>query len=109
MSYDTTEGFVSQEIRTIASIKAARAALGWTQAVLAKRAGISVVSLARLEAGLSSARLSTLAKIKGAFEAFGVRIADDYPPGGFTLTVAPRALQSHAPDGNLVGPSPQGE
>lgn len=79
---------MSQEARIISSIKAARAALDWSQPVLAKRAGVSLVALARLEAGMASPRLSTLSKLKAAIESAGVRIADDYPPGGYTLTVS---------------------
>ena len=79
---------MSQEIRIVSAIKAARAALNWSQPVLAKRAGISVVALARLEAGMASPRLSTVSKLKAAIESAGVRIADDYPPGGYTVTVS---------------------
>ncbi|MCG5504567.1 helix-turn-helix domain-containing protein [Ectothiorhodospira variabilis] len=105
MSSDPSESFVSQEIRIISSIKSARAALGWTQPELAQRAGISKVALARLEAGLASPRLSTLTKIKAALEAGGVRIADDYPPGGYTLTVFTEGLVPQRADGKAVGGS----
>jgi len=77
-----------QEIRIISSIKAARAALDWSQPVLAQKANVSIVAIARLETGTVSPRLSTISKIKTAIEAAGVRIADDYPPGGYTLTVS---------------------
>lgn len=79
---------MSQETRIVSAIKAARAALNWSQPILAKRAGISLVALARLEAGMASPRLSTISKLKDAIEAAGVRIADDYPPGGYTVTVS---------------------
>lgn len=79
---------MSQEIRIISAIKAARAALDWSQPVLAKKAGVSLVALARLEAGMASPRLSTISKLKAAIERAGVRIADDYPPGGYTVTVS---------------------
>lgn len=87
---------MSQETRIISSIKAARAALDWSQPVLAKRAGISLVALARLEAGMASPRLSTISKLKAAIEGAGVRIADDYPPGGYTVTVSDAGIAESA-------------
>lgn len=83
---------MSQEIRIVSSLRAARAALGWSQPVFAKQAGVSLVALARMEAGMASPRLSTVAKLKSAIENAGVRIADDYPPGGYTVTVTQGAI-----------------
>ena len=83
---------MSQESRIISAIKAARGALEWSQPVLAKKAGISLVALARLEAGNVSPRLSTISKIKAAIEDAGIRIADDYPQGGYTVTVNEAAV-----------------
>ena len=78
----------SQEDRYISAIKSARAALGWTQPDLAKYSGVSLVTIARIEAGIISPRLSTLGKLKAAIEKAGARIADDHPVRGFTLTVS---------------------
>ena len=83
---------MSQEIRTISSIKAARIALGWSQPDLAARSGVSLVAIARLEAGMVSPRLSTLSKLKEALTAAGVRIVDNEPPGGYTLSVNAQAI-----------------
>lgn len=83
---------MSQETRIVSSLRSARAALGWSQPVLAKRAGVSLVALARMEAGMASPRLSTVAKLKSAIENAGIRIADDYPPGGYTVTVTEAAI-----------------
>ncbi len=88
MSNYSKEIKMSQEIRIISSIKAARSALGWSQPMLSEKSGVSIVAIARLEAGMASSRLSTISRIKTAFESAGIRIADDYPPGGYTLTVS---------------------
>jgi len=88
----------------VSSIRAARAALGWSQPVLADKAGVSLVALARLEAGLVSPRLATIAKLKTAIEGAGIRIADDYPVGGYTLTATELAIQ-HAAQRTEVGTS----
>ena len=76
-----------QVIRVISALRAARSALGWNQPELAQRSGVGLVTIARMESGMMSPRLSTIAKLKTAIEGAGVRIADDYPAGGFTLTV----------------------
>lgn len=103
MSNDEKNLIVSQETRIVSSLRAARAALGWSQPQLAKRAGVSLVALARLEAGMTSPRLSTLVKLRGAIENAGVRIADDCPVGGFTLTVHAQALIDSPVNGSVVG------
>ena len=64
------------------------------------------MALARLEAGLVSPRFSTVSKIKQALEREGVRIAEDYPVGGYTLTVSQEALQVGR---NMVGDEASGE
>lgn len=55
-------------------IRAARALLGWDQARLAKEAGVSVITIKRLEAaaGALPGRFETVMKVKRAVEAAGV-------------------------------------
>ncbi|WP_145770301.1 helix-turn-helix domain-containing protein [Denitratisoma oestradiolicum] len=100
----------SQETRIISAIRAARAALNWTQPDLAKNSGVALVTIARMESGMMSPRLSTLAKLKAAIETAGVRIADDYPPGGYTLTVSEQGISEAAGSSgrNLVGTNDSG-
>lgn len=83
---------MSQETRMISFIKSARAALGWSQPDLAEHSGVSLVAIARLEAGLASPRLSTVSKLKEAFSKAGVKVLDDQPEGGYTMVVAPAAV-----------------
>lgn len=85
-----------QVIRVIAALRAARSALGWNQPELAQRSGVGLVTIARMESGMMSPRLSTIAKLKTAIEHAGVRIADDYPVGGFTLTVTEPGIEEAA-------------
>lgn len=86
----------AQEVLVVSMIRAARTALGWTQAMLAKRSGISLVALARLESHVTSPRLSTISKIKAALEEAGIQIIEGQPSGGFTLQVTGTAIQSAA-------------
>lgn len=87
---------MSQETRIISTIKASRAALGWSQPDLAAHSGISLVAIARLEAGMASPRLSTISKLKEAFSRAGVRVIDDQPEGGYTMVVAEGAITMSA-------------
>jgi ribosome-binding protein aMBF1 (putative translation factor) len=56
-------------------IRAARALLGWDQGTLAEKAGVSVITVKRLEAASGDklhARFETVMKIKNAVEREGI-------------------------------------
>jgi transcriptional regulator with XRE-family HTH domain len=59
-----------------------RVALGWTQAELAERVGISRVALSHIEAGISNPGERTVALLAGVFkvEPHELVAATDYPP-----------------------------
>ena len=63
-------------------IRAARALLGWTQADLADKAGLSAFTLTVVEAGSERARSRTLSKIAAAFDAAGVLFLEPGEGGG---------------------------
>jgi transcriptional regulator with XRE-family HTH domain len=77
-------GFYSDGVITAGQIRAARALLGWYQAELAQKSGISEYTLKNLERGVSDPRSSTLAKLQQAFEKAGVVFLDpgDVRDGG---------------------------
>jgi transcriptional regulator with XRE-family HTH domain len=60
-------------------IRAGRALLGWSQLVLADRAGVSPITIKRLEAseGIFDARVATVAAVTEALEAAGVVFLPD--------------------------------
>jgi transcriptional regulator with XRE-family HTH domain len=58
-------------------LRAARAWLGWSQDELALKSGVSKHSIARYEQGRSIAYDDTLAKLKSALEAAGIRFHFD--------------------------------
>jgi len=80
-------------IRIISAIKAARSALGWSQPELARRSGVSVVTIARAESGAISPRISTLLALQKAIEDAGVVIQDNSPINGYTLIVLSNAIE----------------
>jgi len=55
-------------------IRASRAALRWSADDLARRAGVGIMTLKRMEAcdGIPSSRASTLADVQSALEAAGI-------------------------------------
>ncbi len=58
-------------------IRAARALLGWQQADLAKKAGISVTGLSNIEMGRTDPKASTLSAIEDALAASGIDFVND--------------------------------
>lgn len=82
----------TQEEMLVAAVRAARLALGWTQADLANASGISEVSIARLETSAISPRLGTISKVQGALQDAGAFISINQPAGGFTLILTPAAV-----------------
>jgi predicted transcriptional regulator len=79
-------------IRIISAIKAARSALGWSQPELARRSGVSVVTIARAESGAINPRISTLLALQKSIEDAGVVIQDNSPINGYTLIILPEAI-----------------
>src|SRR4051795_6072290 len=67
------------DVITTRQIKAARALLGWSQADLAKRSGVSEPTVARLESmdGELGGRELTAEKIRAAIESAGVLFIDE--------------------------------
>jgi transcriptional regulator with XRE-family HTH domain len=59
-----------------AQCRAARGLLAWSQQDLADRAGVGIVTVHQLEAGISNPRRATLDVVKRAFEAAGVKFID---------------------------------
>lgn len=70
-----------------ARVRAARATLGWTQADLGRRVGITQRSINRLEQGKVDVRFSTAISIERVFRDAGIsfRVDED---GGFEMKVA---------------------
>ena len=75
-------------------IRAARSALRWSANELADRTEIASKTIRRIEAcdGLPDSKLSTIAKIKSTFEAFGIEFigSPDDAPG---IRIHPRDTQ----------------
>jgi transcriptional regulator with XRE-family HTH domain len=80
---------------TSAQCRAARGLLDWTQQELADRAGVGIVTVRQVEAGLSEPRRATLEVIRRALEAGGVEFIDENGGGpGVRLRKIQRARKS---------------
>jgi transcriptional regulator with XRE-family HTH domain len=68
-----------ERLVTTRQIKAARALLGWSQADLSDRSGVSEPTIARLEAinGRLGGREGTAEKIQAAIESAGIEFIDE--------------------------------
>jgi len=61
---------------TPAQCRAARGLLDWSQQDLARQAGVGIVTVRQLEAGVNEPRRSTLEVVRQAFERAGVEFID---------------------------------
>jgi transcriptional regulator with XRE-family HTH domain len=62
---------------TPAQCRAARGLLDWSQQDLASQAGVGIVTVRQLEAGVNEPRRSTLEVVRQAFERAGVEFIDE--------------------------------
>ncbi len=65
--------------------RAARALLGWSQAKLAQKAGISLNAVTRLEQGKVDPRMSTVQKVRTALMKAGIDFLGDARFEGFRV------------------------
>ncbi len=70
-----------------AKIRAARAVLGWSQANLADRVGVTQRTVNRLEHGGADVRHSTAVAIENTLRAAGITF-EALPKGGFRMSVS---------------------
>ena len=62
---------------TPAQCRAARGLLDWSQQDLANEAGVGIVTVRQIEAGVSKPRRATLVVVKQAFEKAGIEFIDE--------------------------------
>jgi predicted transcriptional regulator len=72
-----------------AAIRAGRGALSWSQQQLAEKSGVSLPTVARLEASSGSPKLETVSRLIGAIEKAGIRFEWNQAEG-FTMVFTRR-------------------
>ena len=76
---------------TPAQCRAARGLLDWSQEALAKSAGVGVVTIRQLEAGVHEPRRATLEVVRRCLEVAGVELIDENGGGpGVRLKKEPK-------------------
>jgi len=86
-----------------ASVRMARAALGWSQVELAQRLGMTQRSIHRIEQGHCAPRRTTLLAIESLLRRAGLEISDR-ADGGFSITVPATVLEGN-PCEHIPAPS----
>jgi transcriptional regulator with XRE-family HTH domain len=79
-------------MRYSAQVRAARALLGWSQDRLARRAGVGLATLQRVEQvdGIVKGNFATISKIQKALEQAGVSFTEDSGEIGVRLKIRVR-------------------
>jgi transcriptional regulator with XRE-family HTH domain len=62
---------------TPAQCRAARGLLDWSQQDLASQAGVGIVTIRQIEAGVTEPRRATLVVVRQAFERAGIEFIDE--------------------------------
>lgn len=76
--------------------RAARALLNWSQQELADRAGVGIVTLRQLEAGIHEPRRSTLEVVKRALQTAGVSFIEENGGGAGVRLTKPKTGRTSA-------------
>ena len=80
---------------TPAQCRAARGLLDWSQQALANQAGVGIVTVRQVEAGVTEPRRATLVVLRQAFERGGIEFIDENGGGpGVRLRKRQRAKKS---------------
>ena len=90
-SEDANAAILPKRMTFAARVRAARAILGWSQALLAKRAGITQRAVHQIEQGAVDPRRSTTDRLEYVFSAFGIE-CEAMDDGGFKLVVSNKAI-----------------
>lgn len=83
-----------ESLKFAIQIRAARSLLFWSQQDLSDAAGVTRLTIARIEALSLQPRMQTVGKIKDALSAVGLKVFDGQPSGGFSVIVSKEVIES---------------
>ena len=83
-----------ESLKFAIQIRAARSLLFWSQQDLSDAAGVTRLTIARIEALSLQPRMQTVGKIKNALAAVGLKVFDGQPSGGFAVIVSKEVIES---------------
>jgi len=110
MRYDVSTQPKGVPVVNNVQIRAGRALLGWSQTTLAERAGVSLITVKRLEATAEpfQARYDTVVKVRDALQMAGVEFLDDPGSVGYGVLLRDASQPQRAEPGS-VRPSSSAE
>ena len=88
-------------------IRSSRTALGWTQAELARRAGVSQADISRIESGQLDARWSTIHRLSEALENPGAEPRRSLANGNRRAAPPTKPAATWQPTGTVAPIEPQ--
>jgi predicted transcriptional regulator len=83
-----------ESLKFAIQIRAARSVLFWSQQDLAHAAGITRLTIARIEALSLQPRMQTVGKVKDALDIAGLKVFDGQPSGGFSVIVSKEVIEA---------------
>jgi DNA-binding XRE family transcriptional regulator len=83
-----------ESLKFAIQIRAARSLLFWSQQDLSDAAGVTRLTIARIEALSLQPRMQTVGKIRDALVAAGLKVFDGQPSGGFSVIVSKEVIES---------------
>lgn len=82
-----------ESLKFAIQVRAARSLLYWSQQDLSVAAGVTRITIARIEALSLQPRMETVGKIKNALLTAGLKVLDDQPNGGFSVVVSKDVIE----------------
>lgn len=82
-----------ESLRFAIQVRAARSLLFWSQQDLSFAAGVTRLTIARIEALSLQPRMQTVGKIKNALFTAGIKVLDGQPNGGFSVVVTQEVIE----------------
>jgi DNA-binding XRE family transcriptional regulator len=83
-----------ESLKFAIQIRAARSILFWSQQELSDAAGVTRLTIARIEALSLQPRMQTVGKIKSALAIAGLKMFDGQPSGGFSVIVSKEVIET---------------
>ncbi len=83
-----------ESLKFAIQIRAARSILFWSQQELSDAAGVTRLTIARIEALSLQPRMQTVGKIKSALAIAGLKMFDGQPSGGFSVIVSKEVIEA---------------
>jgi DNA-binding XRE family transcriptional regulator len=90
-------------------IRGARSVLGWSQSELARRSGVSRLTVVRIEGHLMQPKLETATRLRHALREGGVAFEVMHTPIGVVIRLEEAGVKRVLAEGEITGLAPDGK